>query len=553
MIVLAAALLAEPALALREKAAAGAIQQGHIISSEDCWKKAPVHTALTQLGQHLQKANTTNPGAGLGEIVPFETIQKDGYAKVTCVKDYMFTYGDKFGDNKHEYNQGDVSDVSIVHYAAIVPKEDRKSMTPTVCFDFCRTVPDMLYFGILNGRECYCTPFYKPMESDSSDCDATCEGEPTQMCGGKSKSTIWGMHMCANTVEDAKKVLAKSSDATDSLKDLYKRFDDIGVNGQMDAEEMQKVFGQAGDPVASDLMQAVKVQAGVLEKMAKDAGALIGEMEASSKKLMGMAGGDITSFKAVKAAEELMAEIEEQLLAAKETDAGMEEVLADHKKVMPESKDPPADVIDRKDLYYPVMYFVDKKHEEEMSTCGGETDGVPLMGLSMDECAVVCDSKVHSCVAFQYFSQGKGICVLFTKLTSITHYTGCEKVEGFGRFLQKTTSQKEDKPISCLDGMPLTAIPAEECDAAEDAGGFSPNCDAVGPGEYCECDGECGCNGSLNNCGWAEVYKKGGSKLFTAKCVAKFAKYDGLNLTPQGSGKCDICLKTVDQADRCYA
>ena len=26
----------------------------------------------------------------------------------------------------------------------------------------------------------------KAMESDSSDCDATCEGSPTQMCGGKA-------------------------------------------------------------------------------------------------------------------------------------------------------------------------------------------------------------------------------------------------------------------------------------------------------------------------------------------------------------------------------
>merc|ERR1719335_1286399 len=119
-----------------------------------------------------------------------------------CVKDYMFYRGDKFGDNTHDYKLNDTSQVSIVHYEAFVAKEDRVEMTQKVCFEFCRTVPNMGFFGIVNGRGCYCTPYFTPMASDSSQCDAVCEGENTLMCGGKSKSSVFAMHMCDSTKDD---------------------------------------------------------------------------------------------------------------------------------------------------------------------------------------------------------------------------------------------------------------------------------------------------------------------------------------------------------------
>merc|ERR1740117_2455677 len=116
---------------------------------QDCWKSRPV--SLMQ-----------NPGAGIDDFKPFERVEKDGFSSVGCFKDYMFSHGDKFGDNKHDYALGGVSNVSIVHYADHVAKEDRKAMTEKVCFEFCRTVPDMLFFGVTNGREFYCAPYYKP-------------------------------------------------------------------------------------------------------------------------------------------------------------------------------------------------------------------------------------------------------------------------------------------------------------------------------------------------------------------------------------------------------
>jgi len=135
-----------------------------------------------------------NPGAGIGKVEAFENEHKDGFARVECVKDYMLYYGDKYGNNADQYKLASVSNVSIVHYTVVVPKVDRKAMTPTVCFDFCRTVKGMNFFGLHNGRDCYCTPYHKAMASDSSDCDAPCDGDSSQMCGGKTKSEVYSMH-----------------------------------------------------------------------------------------------------------------------------------------------------------------------------------------------------------------------------------------------------------------------------------------------------------------------------------------------------------------------
>eukprot|EP00972_Heterocapsa_arctica_P020274 2991641-Heterocapsa_arctica.AAC.1 len=67
---------------------------------------------------------------------------------------------------------GDISNVSVVHYTEVMYKEDREVMTHDVCFSFCCSVPDMGLFGIQNDRDGYCTPYYKAMESDSTECDA---------------------------------------------------------------------------------------------------------------------------------------------------------------------------------------------------------------------------------------------------------------------------------------------------------------------------------------------------------------------------------------------
>jgi len=232
----------------------------------NCFSKIRSSSKTHKVSSLLQ-----NPGAGMkpDDITPFVRIKKDGYMKVNCIKDAMFNHGDKFGPNKHEYKYGDISNVSIVHYTAHVPKEDRQKMTPEVCFEFCRTLDTMLFFGISNGRDCYCTPYYKQMASDSSACDAVCEGETTQMCGGKSKSTMWEMHMCNDDAQKLAEFSVRSHQLKTSLDELVPKALDAAAGKNELAQKLQDVFGQAGDPDTGALMQKAKVAAGKLQHLAE--------------------------------------------------------------------------------------------------------------------------------------------------------------------------------------------------------------------------------------------------------------------------------------------
>merc|ERR1719387_1651047 len=80
----------------------------------------------------------------------------------------------------HEYKVS--TNVSIVRYTDRVGTEQQQPMTPRICFNFCRTVPDMLYFGLTAGRECYCSPYYHQGTGDGA-CTAQCEGDASKTCG----------------------------------------------------------------------------------------------------------------------------------------------------------------------------------------------------------------------------------------------------------------------------------------------------------------------------------------------------------------------------------
>merc|ERR1719159_1261483 len=115
------------------------------------------------------------------EVTPFVKVFKDGFSLTGCFKDKMYDFGDMYGDNKDQYKEASVN-VSIVKYTEVVLKEKQVAMTPKKCYEFCRTVPAMVYFGIKGGRDCYCMPFYKKGASGSSGCDMPCEGDQMMMC-----------------------------------------------------------------------------------------------------------------------------------------------------------------------------------------------------------------------------------------------------------------------------------------------------------------------------------------------------------------------------------
>jgi hypothetical protein len=392
----------------------------HIVSmpmyqyKQDCGKKSSLHI-IPGAASLLQQDKV--PGAGIVPFTPFDTVLKDGFLLVDCVKDYMYYRGDKFGDNNYDYKLGPVSNVSIVHYDAFVAKEDREEMTQKVCFEFCRTVPDMGFFGIVNGRGCYCTPYFTPMASDSSQCDAVCEGEKTLMCGGKSKSSVFAMHMCDSTQDDLGASSNKASSLQADIDAKVKTADGLGSTMQTMAASLQKSFGAVGDSGASGLMQDAKVYAGDLEHTAEEAKAAADKLGALAKEASLIT--DFTDPAQVTKAEDLMTAIDQASAEA--------EVESDKLEKVTDLASPPAQTVPKAaEQYYPVMYFVDKEFDEVPSTCTGKKVLKPIVGKSADGCATACDAAIHSCVGFQYFKDGESeLCFLLSKFEEGFYYTGC--------------------------------------------------------------------------------------------------------------------------------
>lgn len=390
-----------------------------------------------------------NPGAGMDpdSIKPFEKVLKDGYMLVACVKDSMYEHGDKFGNNKFSYKYGPIGNSSIVHYNEHVAKEDREPMDHQVCFEFCRGIPDMGYFGISNGRDCYCTTFYKPMASDSSECDAVCEGDNTLMCGGPKKNSIFGMHLCADTKDDLKTAKESASEVGKKLKALKEKSDALADGSEKLAGRMQKQFGGNGDPTASGLMQDAKIWSGKIRDAAKDSGEVLGKLDDTIKAVDGMNGKDFTKYENAKKAEDALRDCGEATEAAEED---LEKLQGVFDQAQPSGKE--KRIKDSAKQYMPIMYFVDKEFKDVPQTCGGEQAAKPVLGESMDHCAFSCDSLPGKCVGIGYFGSGTdSICVLYSKFKSVQYYTKCgggsappKKAPPF--FMQK----KGSDVVSCM-------------------------------------------------------------------------------------------------------
>merc|ERR1719201_2349568 len=162
------------------------------------------------------------PGAGMDSSLGLKTVYKDGYFHLRCMMDKMLTAADWHDELQREHKYNVHTNVSIVRYTDRVDVEKQQSMTPSICFEFCRTVPDMLHFGLTAGRDCYCTPYYMQGPGDGV-CDAGCEGDSSVTCGNTNgMSDIYEMHSCNDVIADAK---AAYDAAVDVQSDAYDMVD----------------------------------------------------------------------------------------------------------------------------------------------------------------------------------------------------------------------------------------------------------------------------------------------------------------------------------------
>jgi len=360
-----------------------------------------------------KRASSRNPGAGIDPSAPFEQVFKDGFMHVGCFKDELLYFGDKYGTHKHDYRMGEISNISIVRYELNVAKEDRKPMSTSVCFDFCRTIEDMSSFGIAHGRDCYCAPYFKQIAGDDSMCDNVCEGNAAQMCGGSSKSSIFQMHECADGADAFTAAYDAAEQAHIVLAQEITWLDQTADHMQDLADNYQADFSHAGDVAAADLMQQAKIVAGKLNeslavatKVAEEVSAKLDESQQVSP--------NSTDHSAVYAAEALRREYVELTKTAADNSAHLEELRLE---VAPEvTKDSP--------LYYKIMYFVDKKFENAPTTCSGTLLDKPIVDRTHDECGRICDKRGQECKGFSYFPDG--LCFLMKKFKTVRYYTECE-------------------------------------------------------------------------------------------------------------------------------
>lgn len=470
-------------------------QKGKLATSspkyaKDCFKR------VNQRGHSfLQKEGA--PGAGMGKIVPFETVLKDGFAEMDCFKDEQFYHADKFHDHAASYTNQ--MNVSIVHYTSIVAKEDRQEMTHEVCFDFCRTVPDMFGFGITNGRDCYCAPYPQQMAGDSSECDELCEGSPTQFCGGKSKSTIFSMHMCADTQGDMKTASADLKKTITALADASKRVNNEATQGTKTALELQKLFGCIGDSAAPDMLQKANVFAGVLAKAAVDSDKLLAKMNTASDDATKTLDGkvDFSDFDNLKKAEDLMAGMAKLNKAGSDMVPTLQKFLKfQNVHSTPEGAKA---IENRSEVFYHAYHFVQpetpqKKWAKDKSSCTGDVIGDPILGLSEDECAYACDEISAKCKGYQWFDKHTGICFLLEDVDELHHYDQCSGLLP-PRCLPVVIKGKEDdaKKASFFQGSPVPWKTKSETPNAtlfeETVKGMCTRCDGCssGPAPIFDC------------------------------------------------------------------
>lgn len=265
------------------------------------------------------------------------------------------------------------------------------------------------------------------------------------------------------------------------------------------ASDLQAKFGQAGDPAASALLQGAKGTASDLRAAVKAAKAqadgLVGLLEKADE----LARADLSKPEQMSEAEATLKDGDAAMDAAGEAGGALESLVKEVKGPEGGSLKP----------YVSITYLVDKEFESAPSTCGGTALGVPLAGATPEACAALCDTKVQECNGFSYFAGKVPVCVLLSKLTSTTYYTGCKA----SLLLQQPTP-----PVPKDEGGPTPPVPKN------DAGPTPP----VPKGE------------------------RGAPQSADTKCYAKFQNFEGVSLKPNPSGKCELCLKTATKADRCF-
>jgi hypothetical protein len=432
------------------------------------FQKAPEHEGRNSFAkpgvggdQKLADNGLSEHGQVSGQE-PFVKVLKDGYFEVGCYHDSMLEFGDKFGDDKDKYgSKASHANVAVAKYKDLVLKDEQKSVKPSICFEFCRTLPGMVFFGIHNGDECYCTPYFSPQAGDDSKCDVPCAGDSTMMCGNADgKSTVWEMHLCDSTAEDLGAENQRAEQALTYFYEAASMADEIGKLMTDSGAALQEVGGLSGSPSAGDLGMAAKVAGGDLTKAFINGRKSYELMHAAFKKGKDLESADFSVASKATEAEAAMkgmqdntgkvlgfaAEIHDLLRASYPAvdfkvfgdEAEKGDAVAEQLQKERESGD-----------FRDAAYAFDKTlAEAQASSCSGKAIGAPMLGLGLNGCGVACEATVYpsNCQAFaNYKVDGSDdLCFLFSEVQDV------ERFEKPASFLQaKATKAGSNAAAAC--------------------------------------------------------------------------------------------------------
>jgi len=407
---------------------------------EKLWHLQPEHPGRESFSVPGAGATQTMKDEGLSthgtvaDAEPFVTALKDGFFEVGCYMDSMLVSADKFGNGADQYKS--LSDNAIVRYEEIVLKDEQKEMTPTICFEFCRTLPDMVYFGINNGMHCYCTPFYKPMPATEAKCDIGCAGDPSQMCGNKEKSTIFEMHLCDDTRGNLQQAMEDSKIALEFFYETAVIASDLADKMTAAGLALEKAAGDAGAPKAADNGMSAKKAS---KPLSQGYQAFNDEYETL---LTAYKAGD-----ALKTADFTMADKATEAEHATKTMKANSPVVYKAAKAMyasvklaypsvasllgdePEKGDSIAEALAKPDDggfdYRLAAYALDTTYPAMLSTCTGPIIGSPIVGFDAVECSKACSATVYpsKCLAFSYYNvDGKSLCFMLSDIKTFTTF-----------------------------------------------------------------------------------------------------------------------------------
>jgi hypothetical protein len=426
------------------------------------------------------------PGTGIDSSLHSETVHADGYFHVRCLADEMEQTADLHSDNKFDY--ANKANVSIIRYKDTLDREKQFPMTPKACFNFCRTVPGMLFFGLIYGRECYCTPYFKPTTAGGNGvCDLPCEGDASSTCGGNGMSDMYEMHFCDDTAEKLDEQIDKAKNATMRTEALGEHTEEAGDSMEGAANEMMTAAAEGGDMATNDMGQQAKGFTSEVVHAASAADKAAGKLTEARLAAEELVGKDFTipeyledAEKAIKKLKELRKvaaearedarSLKEEAMAARISEEEAIDAMRLFGPVLPlaarwdwekdlllnvdkshwklAGKNGPitSNVTAEKDpisMLHREAERIRAKHETSaemgagpglgvQSTCEGELAAEPLVGLSMMECAAACDnhalkSDPDYCIGFNHYNvrDEDTLCYLLKTIDEIWKYN-CE-------------------------------------------------------------------------------------------------------------------------------